>query len=139
MHKLVILFKFHQGQLGFGSENGFQGNLTFFTNGKSYEVGQTFKAASWGRLKDYLDSARINSYRGETYMVDVITQTVTSLNDYTMVFSTKQYLEKLLMAYSHCTGLGLVTVQGMGLPQEEIMVLVPVPISDQCEHFCMIY
>ena len=53
MHKLVILFLFHQGQLGFGSENEFQDNLTFCTNGTSYEAGQTFKAASWGRLKDY--------------------------------------------------------------------------------------
>ena len=46
--KLVISFiLFHQGQLRFGSENGYQGNLTFCTNGTSYEADQTFMAASW--------------------------------------------------------------------------------------------
>ena len=54
-------------------------------------------------------------------MVDVMTQTVTSRNNHVMVFSKTQYMEELLMAYSHCMGLGLVAVQGIGMPQEEIM------------------
>ena len=55
--------------------------------------------------------------------------------DFLLVF-VNRHLTVRIMAYSRCTGLG--PVQVMGLAQKETMGPVPVPVSDQCEHFCTI-
>ena len=44
-----------------------------------------------------------------------------------------------LTAYSHCTEQVPRQVRRTGLTQQETMGLVPVPFSDQCELYCLIY
>ena len=43
------------------------------------------------------------------------------------------------MAYSHHVGSGLEVVQGIGQAQTKQWVLVPAPVSDQYEHFSIVY